>query len=439
MSPQVLSEVLAFPGPITEEQSVFHELVQICFGSKTNMDDELQTAMEQYMSTSHVQSKTVAAASLGLGQRKFEGTRRQLAMAIMMADRLLKSCLEHLLETMSDVAEVLVVFDGVHCHDEMSIKASFRAGTEGWQTNSSGVGRKVQATAVCKVLQTQSHYAILVHLAGHFILLHGSLGTHLQTLQTTSGEVIFKALTDQKNLTGLASKCNLCMRLVCTDSHKGTYCCKHLEKTLELAGPTPSYMLHLALALRGSSGSYLTFRRALAATILDRLVVLHGKPTEAANNFREACMILFTKDRPHANSRLAILRCLANGDWRQRECVQHYVGARHAVLDKTKIAQSMATHLVWGLLPSIPALCKTKSWGDVDHALCDLGIIASCHGLLDPAFTLYCKLLHGHIETGQGEETEEAESTNKCHKFKLSRYHEGPNPLSAPHQKTNGL
>eukprot|EP00971_Amphidinium_carterae_P253931 5041307-Amphidinium_carterae.1 len=302
----------------------------------------------------------------------------------------------------------------------MSIRASFRHASSGSVSNAHGMGKKLQATAVCKVLQTQSSYGFLIHLGGQPLLLHGSLGTALQLMETTSGEVIFKALKEQNTLMQrLDMSCKLKSRLVCTDSHKAVkkaeellvqtrlewlslhlVCEAHLaaivlKRTLALATPIPSSLLHMGLALRGSSGNYLAFRKALAATIVERLQLLQGKPTAAADAFREASIALFTEGRPHQESRAAVLRCCVNGDWSKHGVVQHYLAAGSSDMSKAEVAKKMTDEFLWALLPCVPALCKTKGWGDVDHALCDLGLVAACHGLLEPAFTLFCRLVNG--------------------------------------------
>eukprot|EP00971_Amphidinium_carterae_P253932 5041307-Amphidinium_carterae.2 len=76
--------------PATGLETVFQELVEFLTEESTSTDNELLQAMEHYMSNPHVHSKTVSAELLGLGQKKFDSTRRQLAMATIMAEKWLQ-------------------------------------------------------------------------------------------------------------------------------------------------------------------------------------------------------------------------------------------------------------------------------------------------------------------------------------------------------------
>ena len=404
---------------MTEHVSQLADLILV---ESPRLDQPTLEAMQQRLVERQVVSKTVAACHAGLSHRKYEHMRLHLSTCILWSERLYRASLEHFL--LSCVTSNVVMYcDGPHMHDEFAIRLGFDLPVpDPVGPVSSAQANHGRTAGVCKVLQTQSHYGLLVQVGSRFLLIQGSQGTWLQVLDSTSGEVILKALKQSRFLTTQVEACPLKVRLACTDSHKATrkaeemlvddqagwlglhlFCEAHyaaicLRHTLSLVSATTSGMVHLRLALRGSSGNIATFRKCLAAIIHQKLRILHGKPSASADRFREACLSLFSKDRPHWASRMCVLRCLANGDWSNGRSVEHYTSSVDEP-SRDEIITAMTQKLVWALIPSVPVVFKPKSWGDTDHAMCDLWLLHACHGLLDHAFSLYCRVMGSSATT----------------------------------------
>ena len=386
-----------------------------------SLDEPLVDAMQSRLADRQVVSKTVASSQARLSAHRFDAMRLHLSMCLLWADRLFRASLEHFLSESLD-ANVMMYCDGPHAHDEFSIKMGFDLAVP--DVGGPGVvraGSDGRTAGVCKVLQTQSRYGMLVHLGSRYIVVQGSQSTWLQVLESTSGEVILKALHhglfEPKFTKARAFK----VRLACTDAHKATkkaeeslmadldgwfglhlFCEAHyaaicLRHTLALVPAASSGLVHLTLALRGSSGHIATFRKCLAATILARLKILHGKPTLQAHRYREECLKIFGNDRPHWASRVAIFRCLANGDWGNTKFVEHYTSSVDEPSPE-EISAAFAQKLVWALVPTTPVIFKPKTWGDTDHALSDLWILSVCHGLLEPTFQHFCRVVASSTE-----------------------------------------
>ena len=399
----------------------FQELAKLVLVDDLVVDQSLLEAMQHRLSERNVVSKTVAGSQVGLSLYKFEQMRLHLSMCILWSERLCRASLEHFLSSSLN-SNVIMYVDGPHMHDEFAIRLGFDLPIPvPVGVLESAAGSDGRTAGVCKVLQTQSYYALLVQVGAHSLFFQGSQGTWLQVLDSTSGEVILKALKQSQFITTQSEAYPLKVRLACTDSHKATkkaeelfvdeqagwmglhlFCEAHfaaicLRHAFSLVLPATSGMVHVSLALRGSSGNIGVFRKCLAAILIQRLHVLHGKPTRPADRHREACLTLFGRDRPHWASRVAVLRCLVNGDWSNRNAVEHYTSAVDEP-SREEIAAAMTQKLVWALIPTVPVIFKPKSWVDSDHAMCDLWLIHACHGLLAPAFALYCRVIASKTE-----------------------------------------
>ena len=341
--------------------------------------------------------------------------RHRLSACILQAEHFYRAALERLIGHHLPAEKIWMYVDGPNCHDEFSIRSTFSGKgvsilpaappephpavvpeDPAWAGYRVSVGndevldscrgeKKQKSTTVSKVLQTQSNFASLMKLGEQKVLVKGSAGTHLQILESTSGECIFKALVGNcKMISTCVERASLRVRLATSDSHKGTkraelaivnsrevwcglhlFCEAHvaascLEHALVLMKDVTSKLLHACLALRGSTGSMCTFRKALAAVTLQRLKIRIGQPSAHANHFRVACIAAFTHGRPHKQKRQAILHCLSNGDWTKRDVVEHFVVASEDPPPKMLIAKKMANDLVWALAPAAPTVFKPR-------------------------------------------------------------------------------
>eukprot|EP00971_Amphidinium_carterae_P025321 499916-Amphidinium_carterae.2 len=378
-------------------------------------DYKVAQAVKYRLQSTKLLSKMADGERAGLLSWAYAKLRIRLAACLQLAEAAYRAALEQFVLNCFNPENVVLYLDGPVCHDEMTLSMSFAEKHQRGQ-------KKLKTTAPCKVLQTQTSFSMVVETNGELLMLSGSAGNQLQFLETTSAECILKALLDNSTMSREVERCPFKVRLACTDSHRavkkaerawkevkeGEWLSLHLSceahlaatcfsGTFEIAAETTRKMLHVALAVRSCSGASNSFRTALAAVILDRLVIMHGVPSQDACVFRNATVNLFLLGRAGMAKRLAILSCSVNGDWRNRVEVQHYLQPGEVELSKVEVAKRITDSLLWALLPHNPVVFKTKTWGDADHSIADLGLLDSCHGLLEPSFALFCNLVAGRI------------------------------------------
>ena len=165
------------------------------------------------------------------------------------------------------------------------------------------------------------------------------------------------------------------------DAHKSA---SIATKTFDLWPELPGRVIRLALATKGTISS---LRRALRQHIAEKLVILGGSASPSGAARRDSFLDLFLPpDRPKDKSRRVVLRALFNGDWRSVAVVHHQTGDIPG-----GDAAVLRAFQLWGVPALLPRSLKVfarNNWTGSGAALGDIGLVVSCHGLLQAAFFL---------------------------------------------------
>ena len=266
---------------------------------------------------------------------------------------------------------------------------------------------------VCKILQTQCKYGMVVKLPNHFLHFFASFPAPLQLLERNTSEVLKQALTQNLGVSSWSRAFHAKSRLVCVDKagsnakaergmltdrqegwSSGLFACEvHItsnifKKTYQQLMPQHvTGMLRTALSLRSGAALGL-FRRCLAATINQKLVLLAGSPARGALEHKQACMEIFLTDVSSSLLQRVIVASLPNGDWRRRDRVEFYYGTSEAP-SRSSTVRLLSSGLCFALIAHKPSLWPQHRWTGADVALDELSRLEMVHGLLGSTYTMF--------------------------------------------------
>ena len=276
---------------------------------------------------------------------------------------------------------------------------------------------------ICKVLQTKATYGFLLQLSSGLV---GLLGEHicpLQSMSTTSGEVLAECLARNSPVSFSADSWGLKCRAMCADragsnrrgeeilaSHRSNpgsrwqsvlYPCDlhgvagSLKNTYEqLLGEHLTGMIRLSLSLRFQN-CWSLFRRALRLVIQQRMQFKPGHPPASVVKYKAFITSLCLQGSPSTKiqSLIGVLH-VANGDWLNHDQVEVYwPEEKGAPPESPSARQSLVHPLVQALAPRQPRLWRRDKWTGFQEAVGDLLLIEGVHGLLTPTYALFLRLL----------------------------------------------
>ena len=266
---------------------------------------------------------------------------------------------------------------------------------------------------VCKILQTQAKYGMVVKGPACYIHFFASFPTPLQILERNTGEVLRHSLVQNLGVSFWANSFQHKARIVCVDKaganakaerglvadrspawSSGVLPCEvHITSTI-FKKTYPVYMpehvsglLHTALSLR-SGPSLGLFRRCLAKTIERQLVIMHGSPPREATQHKQTCMEIFMSDCSSSLVQRVLLANLPNGDWRRRGEVEYYPPAG-AAANRAAVVQMFTSGLLFALVAHKPRLWPQHRWTGADIAIDELCRLEMVHGLLSSTYALF--------------------------------------------------
>ena len=260
---------------------------------------------------------------------------------------------------------------------------------------------------VSKLLQTQSRFAFLVRVGAQFMVFRGNTLNWLQVLDRTTAEVLRRAHAATDGRSPSAEDFQTKVRVAIADKASDNSrvagailadrggrwlglrveCHVHLcstvhTKSFTLAEELVSGAINFSLCL-GEFAEMRAFRQALRDVIGSRLDILHGSPSPAAQEFRSSCMEAFGGVGTHQRARVVALASLCNGDWRQREKVQHYVGPGVDVTEELRadILTKFCNEVVWAIAGHAFSTYPRSRWFGAETSFAELSLVESIHGL----------------------------------------------------------
>ncbi len=120
-------------------------------------------------------------------------------------------------------------------------------------------------------------------------------------------------------------------------------------------------------------------------------VFLFGEPpADAVLWRRHATTLFFSGNRRSLVSKLAIIKRLANGDWRNTSAVEHYSVVDHGdVAYQLKVKRQLADGLCEVLASAAPFVYPRSRWDGCEQSVEDIGRMAALHGILKPVYEAY--------------------------------------------------
>eukprot|EP00971_Amphidinium_carterae_P262011 5197117-Amphidinium_carterae.3 len=302
-----------------------------------------------------------------------------------------------------------------------------------------------QTGIVCKVLQDQQWFGMVLQKGSSFLKVVGEQVSPLQVLEHTTAETMAKALLLQSNSSRFSDAFEFKSLLTASDkagynmkgekefvrcragwSHLPLHCEIHDNSHVFSATVEPlctdqiTGILNTALSLR-HSGSISAFRRALREEIQETLVIKQGSCNQEACLHRQRTLQVFTAGSSKTLSQLMLLSLLPNGDWRKSDVVEHYVD--HAMPHDAypAIASTMAAGLLVALVARKPGVWCRHRWTGCQVALEELGLLTAVHNLLPRAYKRFlCHLKVPKSLPVAASSSEHTLSTNQPHNMPMS-------------------
>lgn len=134
------------------------------------------------------------------------------------------------------------------------------------------------------------------------------------------------------------------------------------------------------------------FRKALRQEIEDSLDIRTGRCSPEAERYRRIACTIFAGNSRRRRLVQSVLHILPNGDWTDHSSVQIYV-PDPAVINRKALAQLLARGLRATLAHSQFLVFNRKRWTQNDDAICRLGLMQVCHGLLGRTFRRWLVLV----------------------------------------------
>eukprot|EP00959_Pyramimonas_sp_CCMP1952_P471891 9499141-Pyramimonas_sp.AAC.1 len=157
--------------------------------------------------------------------------------------------------------------------------------------------------------------------------------------------------------------------------------------------------IHIALGF-STAGVMSDFRACLRHVVRAKIKIFRGRPPLETMVYRRAAIRTFVPGGGNESIRRALLHILPNGDWTNTENVEVWI-AGDGPIDEERVIQRVVDGMLSALVHRRPRVWKRIKWIGKEEALCDIGLIEVCHGLLTPTYRLWakrrgCKVPHPH-------------------------------------------
>ena len=167
-----------------------------------------------------------------------------------------------------------------------------------------------------------------------------------------------------------------------------------------------SGVLRMSLSLL-TGGGVAEFRSCLVEIALQRILVIVGNPPAACVAYRRAALRWFIPGGGSASVRRALLDLLPQGNWKRRDVVEVYAGVGD--VDELGLRVRAARGLAEALAHRVFRVYRRGRWTGREEALCDVGILDVCCGLLTPTYQMWVEKRRrkrrrsvGHADAGRG-------------------------------------
>ena len=120
--------------------------------------------------------------------------------------------------------------------------------------------------------------------------------------------------------------------------------------------------------------------------------MLAGSAPESAKAHCRVCMDLFSSVCSTAAVQRVLVAALPNGNWKNLEQVEFYVGAS-TTLSRKAIEHLHLSGLTYALCGHRPHIFPRHGWTGADKATSDLSKLERIHGLLTHTYTAFVDLL----------------------------------------------
>lgn len=273
-----------------------------------------------------------------------------------------------------------------------------------------------------KLVQHEIRGGALFFVQGSYEVITFALPAYLRTVDRTTAEVYWRlAQMSELQVGAVADRFQRLQRVAITDSDaaiskaeraiaraEGGQPNLHLTCDIHRASAiakraadfTPgevSGLIQLALSLSSASACR-SFREVLRRVIADRLQIRQGSAGPAAEKHRQSVLDLFCPVLPGRGSSLVRRRtvsALANGDYSQSHCVQHFCNGCCANEEEAKrrVTRSLCSAFTRRACPVFPR----SRWTKADATLRWVGLLAVVHDLLRVVYTTWALQFGAHI------------------------------------------
>ena len=157
--------------------------------------------------------------------------------------------------------------------------------------------------------------------------------------------------------------------------------------TFESVESAIACLIHIGLSL-STSAAATVFRDVLRGTIRARISLRGGALSAEAQSHKACVLKIFLSSGRNRNFRRTMLTYLANGDWRDRQCVQYFPRPHE---DITRVPHMLANGIVSALFGSQVPLWPRSRWKGADIVVSQIALLDSVHGLLSAAYPVFCQ------------------------------------------------
>ena len=270
-----------------------------------------------------------------------------------------------------------------------------------------------------RVFQTEAVIGALVKVIGpcedvSYQFITSDVITAPQLLQRSTAECIATSFGKSSAVRWLSSgQFPFAMRMITTDRCAAqwsaermiqrTHACFHrlhfpceihmhvtaLNRALALADESISGIIRIALSLR-LGGWMKIFRQELCNEIQESLDVRIGRSSASAARRRRIACTIFTGGQRRTRLIQSIMGSLPNGDWQDQSSVQVYISPGTDISHR-ELANTMCDGLLKSLAGAQFRIFNRSRWTQNDDAVCRLGLLEACHGLLRRSFTRWLR------------------------------------------------
>ena len=147
-----------------------------------------------------------------------------------------------------------------------------------------------------------------------------------------------------------------------------------------------SGILHLALSLC-ASGHMGQFRRCIIEYVEERMLILYGRPSASAIEYKMQIMDLFLARGSDFRVRRALVQSYLPGDWRNHEDIEYYRSpGMDDDLDDETLRGIVAHGVVRALANRRPHTYPRHRWTGFDLSLDEVGMLEAAHGILSHSY-----------------------------------------------------